>query len=116
MDNGPPRLEANSTGEVLASTSPRGAYRRGNHSKYNYHESYGKKADSPRGLFRMGPGTTTLYTEHLIITQRTYAQHETYTLREMNTLPSILCFNTFLPPLTAVGAGLSNSDFSLVLT
>lgn len=58
----------------------------------------------------------TLYTEHLIITQRTYAHHETYTLHEMNMLSSLLCFNTFLPPLTAVSAGLSSSDFSLVLT
>lgn len=77
MDNGPPRVEADSAGEVLASTSPRGNYRRGNHSTHNYYESWGKKADSPRGSFRTGPGTTTLYTEHLRITQRTYAQHET---------------------------------------
>lgn len=102
MDNGPPRMEADSTGEALASMSPRGAYRRGNHSKHNYHESYGKKADSPGGSFRTGPGT--LYTEDLIITQRTYAQHETYTLHEMSMPPSILCFNTFHPPLIAVSA------------
>lgn len=45
-----------------------------------------------------------LYTEHLIITQRTYAQYKMYTLHEMYMLSSTLCFDTFHPPITEVSA------------